>query len=59
MMKIAAETATAQTISVAITVEFDGANIPKLTNIAISHDVTTINRGIDIEVCSDSRNINQ
>ena len=59
MMKIAAETANAQMINVIITVELEGAKMPKLTKIATNHDVTTIRSGIDIDVCSDSRNINQ
>ena len=59
MMKIAAEAASAQMTSVRITVALRGANIPKLTKIAVNHDVTTTNKGIDIEVCSDWRYINQ
>ena len=59
MMKTAAETASAQTTSVRITVELRGAKTPKLTKIAISHDVTTANRANGIEVCSDWRYINQ
>ena len=59
MMKIAAETAMAQMISVAITVAFGGAKIPKLMKIIISHDVTTNNNVIGTEACSDSRNISQ
>ena len=59
MIKIAPETARAQTSNVAITVALGGAKIPKLMKIAISHDVTAINSGIDIEACSASRYINQ
>ena len=59
MMKIAAEAASAQITSVRITVVLRGAKISKLTKMVTSHDVTTINRGIDIEVCSDWRYINQ
>ena len=59
MIKIAAETAIAQMTSVTITVELEGAKAPKLIKIATSHNVTTIKSGNDIEVCSDSRNINQ
>ena len=59
MMKIAAETAIAQTISVAITVRLRGANIPKLMKMATSHDVTTPNRGVGIGVCTVWRYINQ
>ena len=59
MMKIAAETAIAQAMSVIITVALDGAKMPKLMKIATNQDVTTTKSGIDMDVCSDSRNINQ
>ena len=59
MMKIAAETASAQIISVRTTVEFGGAKIPKLTKIVTSHDVTTTNSGVGSKACSDSRNMSQ
>jgi hypothetical protein len=57
MMKIAPEAAAAQTISITITLEFGGAKIPKLMKMITKHEVTAINRGIDIELCSDTRNI--
>src|SRR5260370_24956091 len=52
MIKIAAETAIAQTISVTITVKLRGANIPKLIKKATSQDVTTINKGVRIGGCT-------
>ena len=59
MMKIAAEAAVAQTISTAITVRFGGAKIPKLVKMITNHEVTTIKRGVEMDVCSDTRNISQ
>lgn len=59
MMKIAAETARAQTISIKITFGVRGAKSPKLKKMMTSHDVTTARRENDIAGCSDLRNINQ
>ena len=59
MTKTAAETATAHATSVTNTVLLRGANSPKLTKMAVSHATTTTNRGIERELPSDPRNINQ
>src|ERR1700728_1825713 len=59
MMKIAAEAASAQMISVTTTVALRGANRPKLTKMATSHETTTASSGLGMDVCSDCRYINQ
>ena len=56
MMKMAAETAMAQTINVTMTVPFGGAKRPKLMKMAASHDTTTMSNGMEMELLSDWRN---
>src|ERR1700761_5054091 len=52
MMKTAAETASAQTTNVTITVWLCGAKRPKLRKMEVSHATTTTRRGNERELCS-------
>ena len=57
MIKIAPETARAQTTSVAIIVSLPGAKRPKPMKMTVSHETRTARRGNEREFCSDLRNI--
>lgn len=59
MTKTAAEMANAQRASDTITVELRGAKRPQLMKMAVNHETTTTNKGMEREFCSDFRNINQ
>src|SRR5450755_640160 len=56
--KMAAETDAAAIEKLVRTVEFIGANIPKLTNNAVSQKISTMSRDRDIEL-DDCSNISQ